>query len=108
MCKAYNCDATLNDIVMETRLLITRNISPTLKEQFTARLQQIEQLHIDWFKKRPAMFDQNKHDSLMAHIFSEQYGNTFSFIFWKYSELPEQIRKECVAAFKEIFDSQAA
>ncbi|WP_448702735.1 hypothetical protein ACFGVR_10315 [Mucilaginibacter sp. AW1-3] len=93
---------------MESRLLITRNTSPTLKEQFTVRLRQIELMHIDWFKKRPAMYDQNKHDSLMYHIFSEQYGNTFSFIFWKYSELPENIRKECVKAFKEIFEDQAA
>ncbi|OCX52647.1 hypothetical protein BEL04_14470 [Mucilaginibacter sp. PPCGB 2223] len=93
---------------MENRLLITRNINPTLKQQFAARLEQIEQMYIDWFKKRPAMYDQDKHDSLMYHIFSEQYGNTFSFIFWKYSELPETIRRECIKAFKEIFEDQAA
>lgn len=93
---------------MESRFLTAKITGPSLKQHFTARLQQIEQLHIDWFKKRPAIFDQNQHDSLMYHIVSEQHGNIFSCMFWKYSELPENIKRECVAAFKEVFGPQAA
>ena len=93
---------------MESRLLITKNTIPTLKLQFAERLEQIEQTYIDWFKKRPAVYDQNTHDSLTYHIFSEQHDNTFSFVFWKHSELPETIRTECVKAFKEVFEEQAA
>ena len=93
---------------MENRLLSAKINSATLKQRFTARLQQIEQVHIDWFKKRPAIFDQNQHDSLTYHIVSEQNGNIFSCKFLKHSELPENIRKECVAAFKEVFGGQAA
>ena len=70
------------------------------------RLQQIENMHLDWFLNRPAMFDQHQHDSLKYHTFSEQYGNTFSFIFWKYSDLPEAIKNDCIVAFKEVFQNK--
>jgi len=91
---------------MQNAILITRNPNPTLKERFMQRLHEIEQLHIDWFKKRPAIFDQHKHDSLLYHTFSEQYGNTFSFIFWKHSELPDAIKNECIKAFEEVFEDK--
>ena len=87
---------------------IVNGDSHNKKETFTKLLLEVEQRHIDWFKKRPALFDYHPHDSIKNHTFSEDDGNSFRFNFWKHCELPEKIKVECVQAFKEVFGNGGA
>jgi hypothetical protein len=71
--------------------------------KFTTILAQIEQRHINWFKTRPAIFDSQEHDCLSNHTFTEIDGDGVNFNFWKYSELPENIKNDCLVAYNEVF-----
>ncbi len=82
---------------------ILKGESVNKKEIFIKRLMEVEERHIDWFKKRPALFDYHTHDSIKNHTFNEEDGNLFRLNFWKHCELPEKIKNECVQAFKEVF-----
>lgn len=75
----------------------------TQKTLFSNKLAEVEQRHIDWFKNRPALFDSQEYDSIKNHTFSEDDGETIRFSFWKYSELPESIKTECLLAFEEVY-----
>ena len=73
------------------------------KELLLQKLNEVEQRNLDWFKQRPAVFDQLQHDSLRFHTFSEGEGDAVSLNFWKHSELPEKIKAECLKAYEEVF-----
>jgi hypothetical protein len=89
---------------MATTLTTTiKEYSKQQTEIFARRLLEVEQKNIEWFKNRPAVFDSHPHDSITYHTFSEMQGNSFRLIFWKYSELPEKIKTECIQAFKDVF-----
>jgi len=70
---------------------------------FLQKLSAIEQFHIGWFKSRPAIFDSQEYDSISNHTFIEVDGELVNFNFWKYSELPANIKNECLLAYNEVF-----
>ncbi|WP_295654569.1 hypothetical protein [uncultured Mucilaginibacter sp.] len=88
---------------MSTSYTATINGAFDLKGQFTQKLWEIEQRHLDWFKKRPAIFDFQDYDSIGNHTFREEDGEYVRFNFWKHSELPENIQTECLLAFEEVY-----
>ena len=66
-------------------------------------LLQIEQRNINWFKNRPAIFDSQEYDTIGNHTFTEDDGDLLRFNFWKYSELPQNIKSECLLAYEKVF-----
>ena len=79
----------------------------TKRELFLQKLNEVELKNIEWFMNRPSMFDHDVHDSIKNHTFSDMEGEAFNFNFWKYSELPEKIKAECLLAYEEIFGKKA-
>lgn len=73
-----------------------------------SKLETVEQKYVDWFKKRPSILDQYPHDTINNHIFIEQEGKVPTLSFWKYSELPDKIKADCLSAYKEVFSETAA
>ena len=88
-------------------LPVIRISNVSKKELFLQRLAEVESRHIDWFKNRPAIFDNQEHDSIANHTFSEGDSDSFSFNFWKHSELPETIKAECLLAFEDVFGKKS-
>jgi len=84
-------------------IFMSANTGYGKRDLFMQKLSEVEQRHIDWFKKRPAIFDSQEYDSIKNHTFSEEDGDSVRFNFWKYSELPEIIKTECLKAFEEVF-----
>jgi hypothetical protein len=87
---------------------MTTNQLHIKQNEWLTKLAEIEQKHIEWFKKRPSIFDQDEHDSIANHLFTDATDGHISFTFWKYSELPEPIKTECLTAYHELFSSEAA
>ena len=66
-------------------------------------LSQIEKTHIDFFKKRPARNEYGEHDRLHNHYgMINQYGR-LTFGIMGDSELPEEIKNECIDTFNLIW-----
>jgi hypothetical protein len=89
-------------------IFLSTNICDGKQGLFFQKLSEVEQRHIDWFKKRPAIFDSQEYDSIQNHTFSEEDGDAVSFNFWKYSELPDDIKQECLVAFHEVYGFKAS
>lgn len=86
---------------------VNYDLNVVKRQSFLQKLKEVELKNIDWFKSRPAIFDHHQHDSINNHFFSDLDGEVFSFNFWKYSELPEKIKVECLSAYEEIFGKKA-
>jgi hypothetical protein len=84
------------------------NTEDTKVKELVNKLEGVEQKYFDWFKKRPSILDQYPHDTIDNHVFIEQEGNGATLSFWKYSELPDSIKKDCLIAYKEVFSETAA
>jgi hypothetical protein len=84
-------------------IFLSTNIGSGKQGLFMQKLNEVEQRYIDWFKKRPALFDSQEYDSIQNHTFSEVDDDSVRFNFWKYSELPENIKTDCLLAFEEVY-----
>ena len=72
---------------------------------FMNALNKIEENHIDFFKERPARNQYGDHDRLHNHYgMINQYG-TLTFGIMGDSELPEDIKNECMNAFNSIWNN---
>lgn len=84
------------------------NTEDTKVKELVNKLEGVEKKYFDWFKKRPSILDQYPHDTINNHVFIEQQGSEATLSFWKYSELPDSIKKDCLSAYKEVFSETAA
>ena len=73
-------------------------------EGFKAELRRIEEKHSEYFEKRKANSKSMPHDNLAEHyIFQENRNGEANFFFPEYSDLDEEIKNECLAAFHRIY-----
>jgi hypothetical protein len=73
---------------------------------FKAELRRIEEQHSKYFEKRSGSSVDMPHDNLAEHyIFQENKNGDANFFFPEYSDLDEEIKKECYAAFDRIYET---
>ena len=73
-------------------------------KRFKAELRRIEEKHAEYFEKRKTNSEFMPHDMLAEHyIFQESDNGEVNFFFPEYSDLDEQIKKECHAAFDRVY-----
>ena len=74
-------------------------------KKFRAELRRIEEKHAKYFEKRKTSSEFMPHDMLAEHyIFQESNNGEVNFFFPEYSDLDEQIKKECHAAFDRVYN----
>ena len=72
--------------------------------KFKAELKKIEEKHSEYFEKRNAGSEFMPPATLAEHyIFQESNKGEVNFFFPEYSDLDEEIKKECHAAFDRIY-----
>ncbi len=73
------------------------------QEIFKNELLKIEKEYIDFFITRKSKFETEKHDRLHNHwfLFNEPPKITFGIL--KESDIPIDLKKKCMDAFKKIF-----
>lgn len=75
------------------------------KEALEKRLDEIEEKHQDWFNERENRITGKKPDRLHNHYVFEFKPGFTRFAFLNDSDAPDYLQKECVDAFKEIFQA---
>jgi hypothetical protein len=75
-------------------------------EKFNARLLEIENSYKKWFAARSVKNRFTRHDRLKYYIHYHFEGGIVMFKFKNEDELPFSIRKECLAACKNIAAEQ--
>lgn len=75
-------------------------------EKFNNCLLQIEQTYSGWFNRQRSKNRFVKHDRLQYHIYYHFEGGIAVFKFRNEEELPEDIRKECLMACRNVAADQ--
>ncbi|MDQ3290409.1 MAG: hypothetical protein M3Q05_03865 [Bacteroidota bacterium] len=70
---------------------------------FESEMERIEEKHLDFFKNREPRNETEKHDRLHNHYALSTASGQVSFRFNEGSDLPEEIKQECVEAFHRIW-----
>lgn len=74
-------------------------------EVFFKVLDIIEKRHVLWFCERQGLNNEQIHDILANHIHIEEVENCVNFTFIKNSDLAENIKIECIKAYRMLFDT---
>ena len=72
-------------------------------QAFADEISRIEDKHLDFFKNRKPGNETDAHDRLQNHFAVRTAGGQVSFKFNQGTDLPENIKQECVAAFHQIW-----
>src|SRR5260221_13524685 len=75
-------------------------------EKFNNHLLEIEKMYLGWFNRRHSQNRLAKHDRLQYHIHYHFEGGIAVFKFRNEEELPENIRKECLMACRNVAADQ--
>lgn len=73
------------------------------RDAFKSGLLEIETKHIEWFKNRKPKREDEEHDKLHNHYYINKKIASIDFGFYNDSELPNDIKDECLDAFKKHF-----
>ena len=74
-------------------------------KRFIAELRKIEEKHSDYFRNRKTSSEFMPHDMLAEHyIFQESKNGEVNFFFPEYSDLDDEIKKECLVAFEQVYN----
>lgn len=74
-------------------------------KSFKQKLSEIEAKYLHWFQHREPKQHGFEHDMLHNHWQSYYDGHRIMFRFNEDCELPQEIKDECVTAFKEVYGS---
>lgn len=72
-------------------------------ELFKTELNKLEEIHIDYFKSRPAILQSQKHDKISNHVSTYFDGRTISLLI-PTKTLPENIKSEINSLFSQIWE----
>ena len=96
-----------------TNLIYMRDISEFIygeeyaekNQAFEKAIEDIEEKHLDFFKNRPAQNETEQHDRLHNHYALRTASGQVSFKFSDGSDLPANIKQECLDAFNRIWQN---
>lgn len=73
------------------------------QEKFKEELKKIEEENFEFFKSQPSKFPSQDHDRIENHIIVLTNNGRVIFNFSTVSNLPSEIRNQCVDAFKRVY-----
>ncbi|WP_183560608.1 hypothetical protein [Mucilaginibacter sp. SP1R1] len=88
----------------QLRLLIYGKDHLDKEAAFDQKIKGIEEKYIKWFSERSHPKDPHDHDRLRMHTIEHFDCTRHGFGFTQTSDLPNYIRDECNAAFKEVYE----
>ena len=69
---------------------------------FKAELETLNEKHIEFFKNRKSHLSSQEHDNIFNHCMTYTSNGTVTFNFTD-NELPENIKIDCIEAFKKVY-----